>query len=182
MFTVSQKPGIKAALFAGGCFWCMEHPFDSLPGVIEVLPGYAGGHTPDPTYDDVCTGRTGHKEVVQVTYDPAIIGYADLLKVFWRNVDPFDARGQFCDKGSQYTAAVFPADETERSLAEQSKHDHEKALGRTVVTEILPPARFYPAEGYHHGYYRKKAERYDVYRSHSGRDERLAEVWEGKKR
>lgn len=165
------------AVFAGGCFWCMEPPYDQLPGVLDTTSGYSGGHTRNPTYEQVTAGGTGHYEVVRVTYDPDRISYDELLAVFWRNIDPFDGRGQFCDRGSSYRAAVFHGNEAERELAEAAKADIEIRFGRTVVTGILPAARFYAAEGYHQNYYTENPLRYRYYRYGCGRDERLRQVW-----
>ncbi|MYE81875.1 MAG: peptide-methionine (S)-S-oxide reductase MsrA [Gammaproteobacteria bacterium] len=165
------------AVFAGGCFWCMEPPYDQLPGVLDTTSGYSGGHTRNPTYQQVTAGGTGHYEVVRVTYDPDRISYDELLAVFWRNIDPFDDRGQFCDRGSSYRAAVFFGSEAERELAEAAKADIETRFGRTVVTGILPAAPFYAAEGYHQNYYTENPLRYRYYRYRCGRDERLRQVW-----
>ncbi len=169
----------KSAIFAGGCFWCMEPPFDKLPGVIATTSGYTGGTVKNPDYKQVSRGRTGHYEVVRVEYDPARIDYQTLLDVFWRNVDPLDARGQFCDKGQQYLSAIFYADEAQKVAAEQSRQALQESaiLGGDIVTEILPAATFYPAEDYHQNYYLKNPLRYKFYRSGCGRDRRLAELW-----
>lgn len=169
--------GEATAVFAGGCFWCMEPPYDQLPGVLDTTSGYGGGHTGNPTYEQVTAGGTGHYEVVRVTYDPDRISYDELLAVFWRNIDPFDGRGQFCDRGSSYRAAVFYGNEAERELAEAAKADIEIRFGRTVVTGILPAARFYPAEAYHQNYYTENPLRYRYYRYGCGRDKRLRQVW-----
>lgn len=165
------------AVFAGGCFWCMEPPYDQLPGVLDTTSGYSGGHTGNPTYEQVTAGGTGHYEVVRVTYDPDRISYDELLAVFWRNIDPFDDRGQFCDRGSSYRAAVFYGSEAERELAEAARADLEIRFGRKVVTGILPAAPFYAAEGYHQNYYTENPLRYRYYRYGCGRDERLRQVW-----
>ena len=175
---VENKPGTLAtAVFAGGCFWCMEHPFDALDGVEEVLPGYTGGALENPTYQQISAGGTGHYESIRVTYDPARVPYAKLLAVFWRNVDPFNADGQFCDGGDQYRAVIFYRNEEERQQAEASKQAVEKQLNAPVVTQILPAKTFYVAEEYHRHYYRKNPLRYQFYRSRCGRDARLEEVW-----
>lgn len=173
----AESPALKTAIFAGGCFWCMEHPFDRLDGVTDVQSGYAGGGVENPTYKEVSDGGTGHKEVVQVTYDPSKISYARLLEVFWRNIDPFDAQGQFCDKGNQYASAIFTVDEEEKRLAAESKAATEKRFGVAIATEILPGARFWPAEEYHQDYYIKNPWRYKYYRGGCGRDSRLGAVW-----
>ncbi|MGH9458196.1 MAG: peptide-methionine (S)-S-oxide reductase MsrA [Thermoanaerobaculia bacterium] len=177
----AQRSGAVAkAIFAGGCFWCMEPPFDRLDGVLSTTSGYTGGAKASPTYEEVSSGTTGHYEAVQVLYDPAKISYAQLLDVFWRNVDPFDASGQFCDKGGQYRAAVFVADDAERAAAVASKAAVEQRLGRAVVTEILPAATFWAAEEYHQDYYQKNHIRYKFYRAACGRDRRLDAVWESR--
>lgn len=168
-----------SAIFAGGCFWCMEHPFDELDGVLSTTSGYAGGHVPSPTYHQVSAGGTGHAEVVRVIYDPSKIGYGKLLEVFWHNVDPLDAGGQFCDRGDQYRSAIFYANEEQRQLAEQSKQAL-VASGRfdkPIVTTIVPATDFYPAEDYHQNYYMENPLRYHFYRRACGRDNRLEELW-----
>ena len=167
------------ATFAGGCFWCMEPPFDTLEGVISTTSGYAGGHTKDPTYEEVSAGATGHAEAVQVVFDPKKVTYAKLLEVFWQNIDPLDQAGQFCDKGRQYRSAIFTHDDEQRRLAEQSKKTLEdsRRFSRPIVTEIAPASPFYPAEEYHQDYYRKNSVRYKFYRWGCGRDQRLREVW-----
>lgn len=173
----SGPTALKTAIFAGGCFWCMEHPFDALDGVTDVQSGFAGGHVDHPTYKEVSAGGTGHREVVQVTYNPAVIGYEDLLEVYWRNIDPFDSEGQFCDKGDQYTSAVYVDGEAERAAAEKSKAAMEKRFGKKIATAIDPAATFYPAEEYHQDYYIKNPWRYKYYRGGCGRDRRLNDVW-----
>ncbi|MEN9221719.1 MAG: peptide-methionine (S)-S-oxide reductase MsrA [Thermostichus sp. BF3_bins_97] len=178
----AQQPVLLAdppalATFAGGCFWCMEPPFDKLPGVLSTTSGYMGGHTPDPTYKEVSGGNTGHYEVVQVAYDPEVVTYPELLEVFWRNVDPFDGTGQFCDKGDQYRSAIFVGNEAEREWAENSKAALEERFAEPILTAVLPAAPFYPAEDYHQDYYLKNPNRYQFYRYACGRDRRLAEVW-----
>jgi peptide-methionine (S)-S-oxide reductase len=165
------------ATFAGGCFWCMEPPYDKLPGVISTTSGYIGGTTVNPTYRQVVTGGTGHTEAVQVVYDPAKITYEKLLEVFWRNVDPFDAGGQFCDRGDSYRTGIFVHDQEQLRLAQESKKQVEAKLKKPVVTEILLAPKFYPAEDYHQDYYLKNPVRYKFYRQNCGRDERLREVW-----
>jgi peptide-methionine (S)-S-oxide reductase len=169
----------SVAIFAGGCFWCLEPPFDKLDGVLSTTSGYIGGTTADPTYEQVTAGRTGHYEALQIEYDPTRIGYDKLLEVFWRNVDPVDPTGQFCDKGPQYRSAIFALDEEQRKLAEASKATLDKSgrLPGRVVTEILPATKFYPAEDYHQDYYRKNPRRYTFYRWNCGRDSRLQQLW-----
>ena len=167
------------ATFAGGCFWCMEHPFDELDGVVSTTSGYIGGNTPSPTYSQVSAGTTGHTEAVRVVYDPAKIGYEQLLSVFWRNVDPLDAGGQFCDRGDQYRTGVFYETEEQRQLAELSKQELKASarFDKPVVTEITEASEFFPAEDYHQNYYIENPRRYKFYRYRCGRDQRLQEVW-----
>jgi len=165
------------ATFAGGCFWCMVPPFEKLPGVISVTSGYTGGHKVNPTYEEVSAGGTGHVEAVQIIYDPKKIGYEKLLNVFWRNVDPLDAGGQFCDRGSTYRSEIFYDSEDQKRLAEQSRAVIEKQLKRPVVTEIRPVGPFYAAEDYHQDYYKKNPLRYEFYRYSCGRDRRLEKLW-----
>jgi peptide methionine sulfoxide reductase msrA/msrB len=167
---------------AGGCFWCMEAPFESLPGVKSVISGYAGGSKEKPTYEEVSSGSTGHKEVVQVTFDPQKIALDEILKVYWRQIDPTDQGGQFVDRGNQYTSAIFVANDIQQAAAEKSKSDLEKLskFGKPVVTEILPFKSFYPAEDYHQDYYKRTAitrAKYKYYRERSGRDQFLDKVW-----
>ena len=168
------------AKFAGGCFWCMEPPFDAEPGVIETIVGYSGGTVKNPTYEQVSAGSTGHAESIQIVYDPAIVSYERLVEIFWQNIDPLDPDGQFCDKGSQYRSAIFYHDEEQQNLAEVSRKQIEDAglLTGQVVTEIVAASTFYPAEDYHQDYYKKNPLRYKLYRYGCGRDKRLAELWE----
>lgn len=180
----SMKTGkTQRATFAGGCFWCMEHPFEELDGVIEVISGYTGGHKVNPTYREVSAGGTGHAEAVQIRYDPGKIGYRELLDVFWRNIDPTDAGGQFVDRGSQYRSAIFYHNEEQRRLAEESKRQLAKSglFAKPIVTEIVPASTFYPAEEYHQDYASKNPLRYWFYRSGSGRDQFLEKIWGAKK-
>jgi len=176
-----SKDGKKlaTATFAGGCFWCLEPPFDQVPGVISTTVGYTGGHKVNPTYEQVSSGGTGHAEAIQIVFDPEKVSYAELLNVFWHNVDPFDAKGQFCDRGSQYRSAIFYHDEEQRKQAEQSKKKLEESLAvkQAVATEIVAATQFYPAEEYHQDYYRKNPVRYKFYRYGCGRDRRLQEIW-----
>jgi peptide-methionine (S)-S-oxide reductase len=168
---------LAGAVFAGGCFWCMEPPFDHLPGVVSTTSGYTGGEVEDPTYEEVSSGRTGHTEAVRVVYDPDEVTYEELLHVFWRNVDPSDAGGQFCDRGSQYRSGIFVRSEEERRLAEASKAEVEERLGKPVATAVETAGPFYAAEDYHQDYYEKNPIRYKIYRTGCGRDGRLREVW-----
>ncbi len=179
--TLAQSAVVKTAkaTFAGGCFWCMEAPYDKLPGVISTTSGYMGGQVKDPTYEQVSTGRTGHTEVVQVEYDPAKVSYEKLLDVFWANIDPTVKNAQFCDHGSQYRSGVFYHDETQRKLADASKAALQKSkpFKADVVTEITKAGDFYRAEDYHQDYYQKNPVRYKLYRNGCGRDARLKELW-----
>lgn len=165
------------ATFAGGCFWCMEPPFDKLDGVISTTSGYTGGRTTDPTYEQVSAGRTGHAEAVEIVYDPGKVTYSQLLEVFWRNIDPLTANAQFCDVGSQYRAAIFAHDEPQRHLAEDSRRAVAELLRKPVVTEIVTASKFWPAEDYHQDYYKKNPIRYSLYRAGCGRDQRLEAIW-----
>jgi peptide-methionine (S)-S-oxide reductase len=167
------------ATFAGGCFWCMEPPYDELEGVVSTTSGYAGGHVENPSYEEVSSGGTGHREAMQVVYDPSVVSYAKLLEVFWHNVDPTDDGGQFCDRGYQYTTAIFYHNEEQRELAEASKERlvESGALSGEIVTPVEPLNAFYAAEDYHQDYYREHSLRYKFYRWNCGRDERLRELW-----
>lgn len=169
--------GQAAAVFAGGCFWCMEPPYDALDGVLATTSGYTGGHVARPSYEQVTAGSTGHIEALHVLFDPARVSYARLLEVFWRNVDPVDAGGQFCDRGESYTTAIFARDAEQRRLAEMSKAEIEGRLRRPVVTPVRDAGPFWPAEDYHQDYYRKNPARYRFYRWNCGRDARLGAVW-----
>jgi len=173
---------LEKATFAGGCFWCMEPPFDKLDGVVSVTSGYTGGRTKDPTYEEVTSGETGHAEAVQVVFDPAKIGYKALLDVFWRNVDPTTPNRQFCDVGTQYRTAIFYHDEAQKKLAESSRRALEESgrFKERIATEIVSASAFYPAEEYHQKYYRKNPVRYKLYRYNCGRDRRLEELWGAK--
>ena len=174
-----QRQGLHTATFAGGCFWCVEADFEKVAGVIEVISGYTGGEKPDPSYEEVSSGDTGHLEAVQVTYDPRKVSYEALLQVFWRHVDPTDPEGQFVDRGPQYRTAIFYHDEEQRNLAEKSKAQLESSgrFSKPIVTEILPLSRFYRAEDYHQDYYQTHAIRYKLYRWKSGRDQFLENIW-----
>ena len=176
--TASSATTAKAT-FAGGCFWCMEPPFDKLDGVISTTSGYTGGTKANPTYEQVSAGSTGHAEAVQVTYDPKKVSYEKLLDVFWHNIDPTQKDAQFCDHGTQYRSGIFYHDADQKRLAEASKAalDKSKPFKGAIVTEITQAATFYPAEEYHQDYYLKNPVRYKYYRSGCGRDNRLKEVW-----
>ncbi len=179
MFTIANaaEPKITKAVFAGGCFWCMEPPFDKMDGVLDTKSGYLGGTAQNANYKKVVSGTTKHIEAIQITYDAEIVSYEELLKTYWVNIDPFDARGQFCDKGYQYQAALFPQNDDEKALAKASKLSNEQRLGQKFVTKILANATFYPAEEYHQDYYIKNPVRYYYYRTSCGRDNRLESVW-----
>ena len=170
---------LEKATFAGGCFWCLEGPFEQLDGVIDVVSGYTGGHVENPTYEGVCSGTTGHYEAVQVTYDPSKVSFEKLLAVFWRQIDPRDPGGQFADRGPQYRTAIFHHTELQKALAERSKEvlDRSGILDRTVATEIKKASIFYKAEEYHQGYYRTCPVQYKAYRRGSGRERFLEEFW-----
>ena len=172
-------PRIAVATFAGGCFWCMEPPFDKLDGVLETTSGYMGGKERQPTYEQVSAGATGHAEVVQVRFDPSRVTYERLLEVYWRNVDPTVKDRQFCDVGSQYRAAIFVHDDAQRSAAESSRAALEKTkpFKAPIVTPVVAAGEFWPAEDYHQDYYLKNPLRYSYYRTGCGRDRRLIELW-----
>ena len=172
-----EPSGQSVAYFAGGCFWCMERPFEVLDGVSEVVSGYIDGDVANPSYRQVSSGRTGHTEAIRVVYDPAQITYAALLEVFWRNIDPTDAGGQFCDRGTQYRTGVYVSSPEERAAAESSRDTAQAQLGESIVTEIDDASTFYDAEAYHQDFYRTHPERYTSYRSGCGRDRRLRQLW-----
>ena len=167
------------ATFAGGCFWCMQPPFDAFDGVVSTTVGYTGGHKKDPTYEEVSAGGTGHAEAIEIVYDPSKTSYDKLLQVFWHNIDPTRRDAQFCDTGHQYRSAIFYHDEEQKRLAEESKKALEtsKRLPAPIVTEIVPASAFYPAEEYHQRYHEKNPIRYKFYRYNCGRDQRLKELW-----
>lgn len=177
--TQDADPETERAIFAGGCFWCMEHPFETLSGVISVRSGYTGGEKSNPSYQEVSAGGTGHAEAVEIVFDPAVIGYSELLEVFWMQIDPTDAGGQFVDRGSQYRSGIYYRNEEQRRLAEDSKQRLQESgrFSRSIITEILPAAPFYPAEEYHQDYYKKNPLRYKYYRYGSGRDRFLDRAW-----
>ena len=164
----SMAGELKEAVFAGGCFWCMESPFDKVSGVVATTSGYTGGHLAKPSYEAVSSGTSGHYEAIRISYDPAMVSYEDLLRVFWKNVDPFDDGGQFCDRGPQYRAAIFAADEAERAAAKKSAREVETSKGQQVRTMILPRGEFFPAEEYHQDYYQRNPIRYHYYRTGCG--------------
>jgi peptide-methionine (S)-S-oxide reductase len=180
--TKASPPAIPAnaaiAIFAGGCFWCMEKPFDELDGVISTTSGYTGGRVDNPTYELVGNGSTGHIEAVQIVYDPARVTYAQLLDIYWRQVDPFDGEGQFCDKGNVYVPAIFTANPDEEAAAQASKLAvATRFTGQNIAVRIIAAKTFWPAEDYHQDYYKKNPVRYAYYRNGCGRDARLRAVW-----
>ena len=185
----ASAAGTETLTVAGGCFWCVESDFESVPGVIEAVSGYTGGKAKDPTYKQVTAGGTGHYEAVQITFDPAKLSREQLLTMFFRSVDPTDAGGQFCDRGESYRTAIFVSSKAEKALAEQAKADAQAALGRNIVTPILPKAKFYKAEAYHQDYYKgdkivltrrgpkSQASAYKFYRKSCGRDQKVKSLW-----
>ncbi|XDD50736.1 peptide-methionine (S)-S-oxide reductase MsrA [Leptospira sp. WS92.C1] len=176
---LSSDTKTEKATFAGGCFWCMESPFESLPGVISVTAGYAGGKEINPAYEDVANGKTGHRESVQIEYDPSKIQYSELLKVFWRQINPTDNGGQFADRGNQYRTGIFYHNESQKKIAEKSKKELEKSgkFKTPILVEILAFTSFYAAEGYHQDYYKTNREHYKSYRRGSGREAFLESLW-----
>lgn len=171
---------LDTATFAGGCFWCMQPPFEKIAGVKQVLAGYTGGKKANPTYEEVCAGNTGHYESIQVVFDPALVTYQKLLEVFWRNIDPTDNGGQFTDRGQQYESVIFFHNQEQKRLAEVSKETLQKSgrFNKPIVTKILKASAFYNAEGYHQDYYRKDPLRYESYRKGSGRSDFIKKHWE----
>lgn len=169
----------QKATFAGGCFWCIESEFKAIDGVLEALSGYIGGHSENPTYEQVCSGASGHIEAVEIILDPSKITYEELVEAFWRQIDPTDRDGQFADRGSQYQPVIFYHNDSQKEIAEQSraKLDASGRFQKSISTEILPASRFYPAEDYHQDYYMKNPLRYKMYRQGSGRDRFLKGIW-----
>ena len=178
----NQKEKLAKATFAGGCFWCMEHPFEKLDGVTQVISGYAGGHKVNPTYKEVSAGGTGHVEAVQITYDSDKLSYEDLLDVYWRQIDPTDAGGSFADRGSQYRSVIFYHNDEQKRMAEISKENLDKSgrYEKPIVTEIVKLSNFFKAEEYHQDYYRNHSLKYKYYRYRSGRDQYLEKIWGNK--
>lgn len=181
-----NKPVSASAIFAGGCFWCMEPPFDKLDGVLSTTSGYTGGAAATANYKAVSAGNSGHVEVIKVDYDPQKISYQTLLQTFWLNIDPYDHQGQFCDKGKQYLSYIYFSDEQEKTLAEQSlqeiqmrltEKNNDNQAAEKIATKIIPATEFYPAEDYHQNYYQRNPIRYRYYRNACGRDRRLKEIW-----
>jgi len=177
--TTDDAKGLATATFAGGCFWCVESDFDKVPGVVSTTSGYTGGQKKNPNYDEVSAGGTGHAEAVKIVYDPKKISYAELLNVFWNNIDPLDGQGQFCDKGDQYRAGIFYHNNEQKQLAEQSKAALEKSarFKQPFATRIVLATQFYPAEEYHQDFHNKNPLRYNFYRFNCGRDARLEKLW-----
>jgi len=169
----------ERAIFAGGCFWCEESAFEDLPGVVSAVSGYTGGKTPDPTYEQVSTGMTGHAEAAEITYDPTKISYEQLLHVYWRNIDPTQADGQFCDRGSQYRSAIFTLNDAQKRAAEasQAKLEQDPRFRGKIATQIVPATKFYPAEEYHQNYCKVNPLRYKMYAAGCGRAARLKAIW-----
>ena len=168
---------IDTAIFAGGCFWCMEPPYDKLDGVLSTTSGYTSGTVVNPTYEQVSAGRTGHTEALQVVFDPARVTYARLLHVFWRNIDPFARNQQFCDRGNQYRSGIYPRNASQQAAAEASLQEMATRFKQPIATEIVAATPFYAAEEYHQDYYTKNPLRYKYYRATCGRDGRLEEIW-----
>jgi peptide-methionine (S)-S-oxide reductase len=177
--STTTPPGAAKAIFAGGCFWCMEAPFDAIDGVISTTSGYTGGTKKNPTYQEVSSGSTGHAEAVQIVYDPKKVSYERLLEVYWRNIDPTVRDQQFCDHGTQYRTAIFYLDEAQKraALASKAALDKSRPFKGEIVTEITAATEFYPAEDYHQDYYLKNPVRYKFYRAGCGRDDRLKALW-----
>ena len=174
-----QKEDFKTetAIFAGGCFWCVQHDFDHVKGVISTTSGYTGGDEPNPTYEEVCSGTTGHVEALQIVFDPTKVTYSQLLDTYWHNIDPTTNEGQFCDIGSQYRPVIFYENDTQKQMAEDSKEKIIKTKNIPVMVDILPAKTFYSAETYHQEFYKKNPTRYKFYHYNSGRDKRLKQVW-----
>ena len=167
----------KKAYFAGGCFWCMEESYDQVDGVLSSVSGYSGGHLKNPKYEDVIYKDTGHVEVIEVTYDPSIISYKDLLEVYWKNIDPFDSEGQFCDKGKSYRSVIFFDNKDQKELIDKSFKEIEKRFDKNIVTLVWKFDIFYPAENYHQDYYEKNFIRYLMYKNGCKREETLKRIW-----
>ncbi|MCD7033475.1 peptide-methionine (R)-S-oxide reductase MsrB [Metabacillus sp. GX 13764] len=174
-----ENKNIQLATFAGGCFWCMVQPFDEMPGIHTVTSGYTGGTVENPTYEQVCSNSTGHYEAVQIAFNPDIFPYERLLDLYWQQIDPTDAGGQFYDRGESYRTAIFYHDEVQKNLAEESKAALQESgrFQKPIVTEILPSAPFYPAETYHQNYYRKNPAHYQQYKKGSGREQFIKDAW-----
>ena len=178
-FNVGAASSTATATFAGGCFWCMEPPFDKLDGVISTTSGYTAGHKDKPTYREVSAGTTGHTEAIEIIFDPSRITYPELLEVFWKNIDPVAVNRQFCDSGSQYRSGIYYKDESQKKAAFDSLHrlENNKPFKEDIATEVVAASIFYPAEDYHQDYYQKNPLRYKYYRFSCGRDNRLEALW-----
>ncbi|WP_417767780.1 peptide-methionine (S)-S-oxide reductase MsrA [Stappia sp.] len=174
---MARAADAETAVFAGGCFWCVEADFDKIPGVVETVSGYTGGHTQDPTYKQVTGGDTGHFEAVRVRFDPDRVSYADLVSALLRSVDPTDDGGQFCDRGASYRTAIFTQDDKQQQVAEARKAEAATQLGTEIVTPVLPAGVFYPAEDYHQDFYERSPRRYTYYRWSCGRDKQVKKIW-----
>lgn len=175
---VSKETKQETATFAGGCFWCLQNLFDGMEGIVETTVGYTGGNTPNPTYEQVCAGDTGHAEAIRIAYDPEAISYQELLDVFWHNIDPTALNRQFCDTGTQYRTAIYTHSAAQKQLAEASKESLQKSGKFDIIhTEIAKAGPFYPAEAYHQAYYKKNPFRYNAYCYFCGREQRLHELW-----
>jgi len=170
---------IETATVAGGCFWCMVAPFDTLDGVIKTTSGYMGGTLENPSYEDICTGTTGHAEVVQILFDPQKVSYEKILEIFWQQIDPTTLNRQFADRGTQYRTAIFYHNEAQHQIAERSKQALQDSgrFDAPIVTEITAASEFYPAEEYHQAFYQKSPERYQRYHHGSGRATYIKQVW-----
>ncbi len=177
--TETRRSRQERATFAGGCFWCMEPPYGKLKGVISTRVGYTGGHARNPTYEEVCSGTTGHAEAIEILYDPEQISYEELLDVFWHNIDPTATNRQFADRGTQYRTAIFYHSEEQKRLAVASREalEHSGKFSKPIVTEILPASQFFPAEDYHQKYYKKNPVHYNLYKVGSGREAFIQEMW-----
>jgi len=179
-----EQTNLMVATLAGGCFWCIASDFENVSGVAKIISGYTGGHTENPTYEEISTGKTGHYEAIQVYFDPSKVSYEQILDIFWRHIDPTDPGGQFVDRGPQYRTAIFYHDEEQKRIAERSKESLEKSgkFKKPIVTSIVKFSRFYEAEFYHQEYHKKSPLRYKLYRLGSGRDQFLDKTWEKEKR
>ena len=177
--TMTEK-GLEKAIFAGGCFWCMVEPFDERPGIVRVVSGYTGGHKPNPTYEEVCSETTGHREAVEITFEPSVFPYKNLVDIFWQQIDPTDPGGQFNDRGESYKTAIYYTNEEQKQIAEQSKQELEasRKFKNPIVTDILPAKTFYPAEESHQHYYKKQAFHYQLYKKGSGRADFIKKHWQ----
>jgi methionine-S-sulfoxide reductase len=176
---VPSRFTLTTATLAGGCFWCLEPPYEGREGIVDVIAGYTGGNTLNPTYREIGTGLTGHYEAVQVTFDPRKISYEEILRIFWQNIDPTDAGGQFADRGSQYKTAIFYHDAQQLKIAQKSRSDLASSgkFQKSIATELIPASQFFPAEEYHQDYYKKNATHYNRYKKGSGRAGYIERTW-----